>query len=743
MLDAEAREKRRQAALAKEEAEAARSGLRRPKYRKQKPAHLGGMQLPVITPDSDWEPPTSLPDLRRVGRVAMDLENRDDGLADSAGSGWATGRGYISGMSCAWDGGSFFVPIRHPDTECMDGEVVQRWMRDHINAGVRFITHHGSHDWGWIGTEWKLSPPVLLDDTEGAAMSVDENRLSYSLDDLCRWRGVPGKDEDALREAAAAYGVHPKSELWKMPARYVAPYAEQDARATLALFDSLHDDLVKEETLDAYRLEMDIMPMVIAMRRRGIRVNLEHTYGAMRQLERVRDETLAELARRLGVPNVTIEQCRQTKVLQTWFSDEGLTLKHFTEKTKKKADDEKVPAFQATWMRKHEHWLPRLVARAEQMEEASHKFLQGFIINYAHNGRIHASINQFRGEEGGTRSHRFSYSDPALQQMHSRPFTFKRDEYDRLTPFEQAQMEWDNEDEVWAARPDLPTVIRGCFEPEEGEFWAAADYSQQEYRLIVHFATLLKCTRAEAAAALYREKPDTDFHKLVSEWTGLERKPAKDTNFAKAFGAGIPKFAEMIGQSFERAKDIMDQYDGEMPFVKELAKTCQSMAERRGYIRLIDGARSHFDMWEPSWREDGEAYRGPMPLAQAREHWGSTRRLKRAFGHKAMNRLIQGSAARQIKMAMRACWREGLLPMLQMHDELDFSVASSAPVKRVIELMRDVVTLQVPMKVDAEIGLNWGDAKHSPEAPETWAQRPDSMRRGPGSQREIDIRRLH
>jgi DNA polymerase I-like protein with 3'-5' exonuclease and polymerase domains len=231
---------------------------------------------------------------------------------------------------------------------------------------------------------------------------------------------------------------------------------------------------------------------------------------------------------------------------------------------------------------------------------------------------------------------------------------------------------------------------------------------------------------ADKAVRMYREDPNTDFHNLVVKLTGLDRKRAKDTNFAKAFGAGVPKFALMTGMSLDEAKRTMNQYDEEMPFVSRLAEFCQSRADHKGYLRLIDGARSHFDDWEPRWRNWNRERElilanpslkvGPCSreealarVAQEGHPWHGER-LRRAFTHKAMNRLIQGSAARQTKMAMRACWQEGLLPLIQLHDELGFSVGEERQVTRASELMRDVVELKVPVMVDAEVGVNWGHA---------------------------------
>jgi len=424
------------------------------------------------------------------------------------------------------------------------------------------------------------------------------------------------------------------------------------------------------------------MPTVLAMRKRGIRINVERARQAKIDIIQQRDAVLMELAGNLGC-RVSIEDCRSNRKLVPWFEEQKINFP-YTEKG--------APSFSAQWMRKHTHWLPRLVARAEQLTEAADKFVQGFILDYAHQGRLHAHINQYRGEEGGTRSFRFSYADPPLQQMPARD-------------------------------GELAPLIRGFFEPEPGEEWAAPDYSQQEYRLIVSYSKkigeaqrhksdwhAMVADKATEAAQRYINDPDTDFHVLVADWTGLDRKPAKDTNFAKAFGAGVPKFATMINKLREEAQQIYDLYDNELPFVKESSEFCKRLADNRGYMVLLDGARSHFDMWEPAWYDKGEGWVAPGPLDYAKAKWPN-RRLRRSHTHKAFNRLIQGSAARMMKLAIRDCAREGLIPLIQMHDELGFSVSSREQVVRIVELMVNCVKLEVPVKVDAEVGPTWGGVK--------------------------------
>jgi DNA polymerase family A/CHC2 zinc finger len=286
---------------------------------------------------------------------------------------------------------------------------------------------------------------------------------------------------------------------------------------------------------------------------------------------------------------------------------------------------------------------------------------------------------------------------------------------------------------------ELAPLIRGVFLPEEGEIWAEPDVSQQEFRLIVHYAAVHGLPKAKEAVERYRSDPDTDFHLMVADLTGLDRDLAKPVNFAKAFGAGERKFAAMIGKPVSEARAIYHRYDRELPFVSGLSALCRAAAARHGYLQLYDGARRHFDSWEAVGVPWGKGT-GPCSREEAErrtadpDHPWYRHRLRRAETHKAMNALIQGSAARHTKLWMRACWREGIVPLLQMHDSLDCSVTSPEQAERVAQLGREAVTLGVPIRVDLKFGANWGDAKHSWEELGKAAQLKQETRAAPKPQ---------
>jgi DNA polymerase-1 len=658
--------------------------------------HIGGEQLLLISPPSDWVRPKELPDLRGVETIALDRETMDPGLNSGKGPSWMHDEGRITGISVAWRPHKrapiqgVYLPTGHPDSDCFDPAQVAQWERDHQKAGIRFVMQNAAYDIGFGVSRWGLGIPTKIDDTSAMAYMVDEQMLNYGLDALCKWRGLPGKNEKVLREAATAYGLDPKQEMYKLPARYVGTYAEQDAMATLMLAENLGPLIDAQGLRDAYQLEMDLVPVVHQMMRRGMRIDPNVTDQLYDKFKMQSLTALADLSTKLG-QTVGMDDIRQTK----WLEKAHDACKISYPRTATGAG-----SFKKEWMRDHQHWLPKLIQRAKAREDAAEKFVKSYIVDHVHNGRLHASVHQYRAEVaggdddargGGTRTYRFSYSDPPLQQM--------------------------------PKRDDETAEVRKAFLPEEGEQWLSADYSQQEYRLFVHYAGMRKLPKAAEAVQRYIDDPTTDFHQWVAEMTSLDRKKAKDANFAKIYGAREKKFAAMIGKSIAEATAIMTQYDQQMPFANMLFQECERVAEERGYIKLLDGARVRFDWWFAGWRSNdnsskwnGEEYTADCRGEEAKRrvadesHPWYRKMLRRSRCYKALNGLIQGSAARQTKMAMRDCARAGFAPTLQIHDELGFSVKNKSSIKPITDLMCGAAKLMVPMQVSAKLGPNWGAA---------------------------------
>lgn len=657
--------------------------------------HSSPDQLLLITPPSDWQRAARLPDVPRGLDVAIDTETRDDGLAQERGPGWVTKSGWVAGFSVAWRAGGavhkIYVPVRHPDTENFDPGEAFRWLQAVIDAARTVVFHHQQYDEGWLSTEGVVVPEGRTDDTQSMAVMLDENWDSYRLDDCCRRAGVSGKDERGLREAAAAYGLDPKKDMWRLPARYVGPYAEQDAVATLDLRDVYMPQIAEQGLTEAYRLEMDLVPAALEMRRRGIRVDESAAERVQRDLRRRRDAVLERARETLGWRSISMEQFNSGKQLQVAFDQQKLSYP----KTPKTG----VGQFKAEWLEAQDHWLPLAVREARQLNDLAEKFIGTYVMESLHVGRIHSEIHLLRDETGGTRSYRLSYSNPPLQQMPARD-------------------------------PELAPLIRGIFLAERGQLWCAEDYSQQEPRIGVHLASICRVAGAQAAVDYYVRDPGADFHQMVADLTGISRKAAKIINLGLMYGMGLAKLARSLGVSIEEAEAIIAQYNDRMPWVKELEKFCESRAKTRGVIRLLDDARCRFDKWEP-WGNGREIrYQKPMRRTEADravsdpDHDWYKKSLRRADTRVAMNRAIQGGAARQTKLAMRECWRQGIVPLVQLHDELDFSIGDPAVGERVREIMVDVVQLRVPMKVDVQYGHTWGQASQEPKEkgiqPPTW-----------------------
>jgi len=642
---------------------------------------------------SDPHIPNELPDLRRVGRIAIDSEERDNGLAADRGSSWPWRDGHVCGISVAYraDGqvrGHYF-PMRHPDTQNFPPEQVYAWLKDHVASELSFITHNGPFDWGWFRAEAGIRVPSgeRLEELGALATLTNENRHGYGLDALARSCGLPGKDERLLKEGCLALDLiankrkkfRPQNYLWQLPAKYVAPYAVTDAINTLLTYELFDPILDQENTRAAYRLECNLVPLIIEMQLRGIRIDIPAAERARDFLLGKRDAALNQLSDKLGMP-VSMDELNQNDWKVEVCDREGVAYPR---------NEKGNPSFAKDWTEGHPHWLPQLIREAGKYHRVGDLFVDKFILGHIVNGRIHAEIHPFKTEDHGAKSFRFSYSDPPLQLMTA------RDE-------------------------ELAPIIRGLFLPDEGEIWAKPDASQQEFRIAVHYAALHNMPGAELALQRYHDDPDTDFHLFAALMAGIDRPDAKTFNFGFIYGMGIRTTAKKLGRSLKEAQKIYGQYNRALPFLRALSKAYERIARQQGHITLHNGARRHFNLWVPAGKWSKGA--GPCDheeaerrLADPKHKWSKikNKQLYRAGIKDALNALIQGTAAIHTKLWMHACWREGVVPLLQMHDCLDCSVATREQAEMVAQLCVEAVELKVPMRCDLKYGRNWGDAKHT------------------------------
>jgi len=621
-------------------------------------------QITMTTQNSEWVTPNEFPDLSEETEIAIDLETRDENMK-TLGTGWARKDGEIVGIAVA--AGSFkgYYPVNHQAGGNLPRTKVFAWIQEVLKTKADKIMHNAQYDLGWIRSMgWQVNGRII--DTMIAAALVDENRRQYSLNALSIDYLGEMKSEAELKEAAEQRGLDAKAELWKMPAMAVGFYAEQDAALTLKLWNYFKPTLIKENLLSVWQLEMELLPVLIRMREEGIRVDLDKAEILKKQFKTLENNLLKKIK---DLANVEVDIWAARSVAKA-FDNVGVKY-DLTEKSKS-------PSFTTNWLTNNEHPLAKLIKEAREINKLHSTFIDS-ILRYTHKGRIHAEINQLRSDNGGTVSGRLSYSNPNLQQVPA-----KNKEYGKL--------------------------IRGLFLPNEGCKWGSFDYSQQEPRLVVHYsATTNKSfgglTGADVLIKAYQEE-DADFHETVAQMANIPRTQAKTINLGLFYGMGQAKLAKQLGITVEEAKKLLVAYDQKVPFVKQLANRVQEQAAKSGSIKTIKGRRCRFNLYEP------KAYGLHLAMTEKEyiTEYGSLASARRAMTYKALNRLIQGSAADQVKQAMIDCDKLGHMPMLQIHDELCFNVESEDEEKEIKTIMEKSIELSVPNKVDVAIGDNWGEA---------------------------------
>jgi DNA polymerase I-like protein with 3'-5' exonuclease and polymerase domains len=205
----------------------------------------------------------------------------------------------------------------------------------------------------------------------------------------------------------------------------------------------------------------------------------------------------------------------------------------------------------------------------------------------------------------------------------------------------------------------------------------------------------------------YQKNPNADFHNIVADIAEIERDQAKTINLGLFYGMGVNKLSNELQVDVTVAKEILSAYNSRVPFVKDLATRVSNYANSEGYVSTLKGRKCRFELWEPTTFGVFKA----LPKDQAEIKYGKHHHLQRAGTYKALNRLIQGSAADQTKQAMIELYKEGLTPLIQIHDELTLSFDGSEETKnKIMEIMQNCISLSVPSKVDCDVGKSWGEA---------------------------------
>ena len=645
----------------------------------------------MIIPTTEWLTPTEFPDLRKHDEIAIDLETRDPDLK-SKGSGAIIGNGEVVGIAVAVEGWKGYYPIAHEAGPNMDRKKVLEWFKDICECPATKIFHNAMYDVSWI-RNLGIKINGLIIDTMIAASIIDENRFQYSLNSLSWVYLNQGKNEALLTKAAKERGLDPKADMWRLPSTEVGGYAEKDAELTLMLWQKFKKIIIEDDLQNIFNLETDLFPCLVDMRFLGVRVDVQKAHTLKTAL-RIKEENLIQ---QIKIETGIEVQLMAARSIAPLFDKLNLPYER-TEKTGE-------PSFTKNFLVNHKHPVVNMIAEARKINKVRTTFIDS-IIKHEHKGRIHADINQIRSDDGGTVTGRFSYSNPNLQQIPARD-------------------------------PETGPLIRSLFIPDEGCKWGTFDYSQQEPRLVTHYASRFGLSSVEPVANAYDQDPTTDFHKTVAQLANIDRKEAKTINLGLFYGMGKAKLMNELSVTKEKADELFANYHNMVPFVKQLMNKIMTVSQAKGQIKTLLGRRCRFPKYEPILRgsdwgtfvhaEDHERMEelkdmGPYLKdnednfitdedGNKRKNYWHGNPTRRAFTYKALNKLIQGSAADMTKKAMVDLYKEGHLAHIQIHDELDFSIESDSQADKIKDIMEKAVELKVPNKVDYESGPNWGEIK--------------------------------
>ena len=633
--------------------------------------------------EKEWICPENFPSLKGYSHVAIDLETKDPGLK-SMGSGATRGHGNIVGIAVAVEGWSAYYPIAHEGGGNLDKDKVMAWIKEVCAAPNIKLFHNAMYDVCWLRAAGvKIYGKII--DTMVMASLLDENRLWYTLNSIAFDKLGKTKNETALNQAAQSWGIDPKSEMYKLPAMYVGNYAEKDAQLTLELYLVLNKEIQLKKLNNIFELETDLFPCLIDMKFKGVRVDIDKAQQLKLQLVKQESELLLKVKQETGIEP------------QIWAAKNIAEIFDKLELSYERTEKSSAPSFTKNFLQEHPNPIVKMIAKAREINKAHTTFIDT-ILKFTHKGRIHADINPIRSDQGGTVTGRFSYANPNLQQIPAR-------------------------------NKELGPMIRSLFLPEIDHKWGCFDYSQQEPRLVVHFAAendLIKNDKSIKEIIEKFKNNDVDFHKIVADMAGISRDQAKTINLGLFYGMGKAKLQAELGLSTKNeAEDLFNQYHESVPFVKQLMRATinQVNDSETGAIKTILGRQCRFNKWEANifkrgimnpifnTKEEAEAQfiKEWMEMYPTAPREKIIPRIKRSLTYKALNKLIQGSAADMTKKAMLDLYKEGIIPHIQIHDELDISVVDDDQAKKIVKIMENAVTLAIPNKVDYESGETWGD----------------------------------
>jgi DNA polymerase-1 len=646
----------------------------------------------------------------------LDLETHDPFLIDR-GASWVYGGGEI-----------IVVGLYNAQTgtkKALDGDGGKTIKNLLLDPKATLVGANIAYDLGWLCHAHGLVAKEVecsLVDVAIAESCVDEHQ-PYSLDALA-WKYLDErKGADELKMICAAQGLkgdfrrHLKA-LWDAGIkeeirRYVVSDADQPAR----IWGKQKALLEQTGCMDAAIMNFKLIKITLGMKQRGVRIDMDKRRKNYETLKSAQDELRAAFEERYGKVNFNSpkqlaalfdrervpyrmkirikgwegrkpfmgsELWNARKAIKPLLSGvrvqkEQLVVYVARQYAARTAMDLRDAGYEITCnpnIDKHAlaavkrtHEVAKAIVDLKQVTSIIDKFMGPKFDRFIVNGRIHADFNIV----GARRTGRFSSRNPNLHQVPSKTVLFERTDKELK----------------------LYTLCREIIVPDEGMLFGKADYSGQENRIMAHFAV---GPGSEEIRREYLENPDLDFHAYIGEISGLYdeygpevgRKYAKNCSFGLGYGMQIQTMTETFNWTREQAERITELYHEGAPFVKATMDRVSEVIIKRGYVKTLAGRRLRL-----------RSFGGRLYTREA---------------YKGFNKLIQGSAADMTKAAIVALDEKGLLDVfplyLQVHDEIDFGVPKTAEAIRRLpelqEIMESAVGMKVPIRVDPEVGSDWG-----------------------------------
>lgn len=629
-----------------------------------------------------WTPPDTLPSLKDAPIIAIDTETKDEGLDKGIGPGGVHGMGHLLGISVSVEGWSAYIPLRHPESDNFKIKEVRTWFnREMTRVKQPKLGANILYDLEWLRSEG-FNVLGTCYDVQDAEALLDENRGKYSLSSLTekyldeRYQKATADQEEFANTYLGSFKGDVRAHLWRLPASHVGGYAEMDAICTRLVWEEQKPLLDADKLWRVFDVECRLKPLLLGMRFKGVRIDTNQVERVEETLKKRIEKGHKKLKKIAGVDfNVN-----SPKEQRAAFEKIGLPMS-LTAKGN--------PTFAKERLKTLNHPLSKQILVLRKDEHLLDTFIHGMLMKYVVKGRIHTQFNQLRGDEYGTVSGRFSSSRPNLQQ-------------------------------VPAVDEEQGALIRSLFIPEPGEEWWKIDWSQIEFRLFVHYAFRDGLPRAGEAVEAYRNDPSTDYHQWAAELLGLPRRIAKNINFGLIYGMGKRALAAALEMSMAEIQPTFVKYHHHIPYARQLTENVSRIARNRGYVTTLLGRRRRFTLYEPN-NHDYNDRKPALPYELAVLEYGTNIRV--AYVHKALNSVIQGSAADLMKLSMVQSYEEGLfdvdalgMPSLTVHDELDGSKrkrnkAARQAFERLIEVMETSFDLSIPILADAQTGPDWWNVK--------------------------------